>query len=90
MADFFAHSAGRAGRVYHHVRAQPSWITRIAAMAFLLIIALPIMLLVITATIIAVVIFGLLALGYKALTAIRGVLPRDDGRENVIVRRPSN
>lgn len=77
----------RAAGVYEYVARQPSWITRIALTAFLFVIALPILLLLMLAFLAAVMIFTILAIGNAALSALRGTLPRPDGRQNVRVIR---
>lgn len=80
--------ADRTERLYHFVSHQPSWITRLALMAFLIVIALPIVLLLLLAFAAAVVIFAVLTIAKAILNAGRGVLTRSDGRENVrIIRR---
>ena len=77
----------RVARSYQWAATQPSWIARAAAMAFLIVVGLPILLLVGLAVLIAVVVFGTLALVNSGLRALRNRPHGDDGRKNVIVRR---
>jgi hypothetical protein len=67
------------------VQRQPSWVSRIALLAFLVLVALPIVLLVVAAFFLATLLFAILAGANAVLNAFRGVLPRSDGRENVRV-----
>jgi hypothetical protein len=86
----YAHEGGsRAQSVFRTVAAQPSWVSRIALMAFLIVIGLPLFLLFLLALLTAIVIFSVLALANALVMAVRGALPRrSDGRENVrVIRR---
>ena len=70
------------------LRSQPSWITRAATMAFVIVIAIPIILLVMFALLVGVFVFAVLAALNLLLTRISPRLPRRDGRENVrVIRR---
>ena len=65
----------------------PGWIVRATAVAFLLVVALPVILLLMFALLIASVLFGILWLGNRAIGRVR-VLGRSEGRENVrVIRR---
>ena len=78
----------RAARAYQVAAAQPSWITRLALFTFLLVIGLPLMLLFLFALLTATVVFGTLALGHLMILKLKGLMPVQNGRENVtIIRR---
>lgn len=88
ISTFANEGAGRAGAAWRTVAAQPSWVTRFALIAFLIVIGLPILLLLFLALIVATIVFGVLALANAVLIRLRGALPRDDGRANVrVIRR---
>ncbi len=89
ISTFANDGAGRAQTVFQTVARQPSWITRIALMAFLIVIGLPIFLLLLLAIFAAVVIFSVLAVVNAIVMKVKGGLPRrPDGRENVrVIRR---
>lgn len=78
----------RVVETWRMVARQPSWVVRAAIIVFVLVFAVPILLLALVAIIAAAVVFFVLGGGYvlymKARAAIRG-----DGRKNVkvIVRR---
>jgi hypothetical protein len=73
------------------VQRQPNWVSRLALMCFLVLVALPIVLLVLAAFFVAMLLFGVLAGVNVVLNAVRGVLPRSDGRENVrVIQRRSD
>lgn len=81
-----------ASSAWRMASKQPGWVSRIAAIAFLLIIGLPILLLVGLAILAAVVVFFVLALVNLVMNIVggwfRGMGPRRDGRENVkVIRR---
>lgn len=84
-------SSGSQGaqQVWQTVSSQPSWVSRVALLAFFLVIGLPILLLVLLAVFAAVVMFSILALANAAVMWVKGRLPqRDSGRENVrVIRR---
>lgn len=77
-------------RVVEVVRSQPNWVTRWAIVAFLLIIALPVLALLLVAGVISLVVFVVLALWARLLGRHMPDWHRHDeeGRENVTVRRP--
>lgn len=89
MTSYVHHGGNRAQAVFRTVAGQPSWITRIALMTFLIIISIPILLLLLLAVLAAIIIFSVLALANAAVIAIRALLgPRSSGRENVrVIRR---
>jgi hypothetical protein len=66
-------------------QSQPGWITRLAAIAVLMVIGLPIFLLVMFAFLVGGIVFAFLALTNALVVKVKGVLPRRDGRENVRV-----
>ena len=68
--------------------SQPNWVVRAAMVAFIIVIAVPILLLVGIALIAATLVFGVLALINSIIRRIRGDGVRNDGRENVrVIRR---
>ncbi len=89
ISTFTDYGSGRAAATYRFVRAQPGWVSRLAILAFLIVIGLPILFLVMLAIATAVVVFGMLALINALVVKARGVMTsRHDGRENVrVIRR---
>jgi predicted PurR-regulated permease PerM len=74
-----------AGEAWQTVNRQPSWVVKAAALAFILVIGLPILFLVLLAMFVAVTLFFALAAVHKLIAGVRGVLPQRDGRKNVRV-----
>ncbi|MHC4427695.1 MAG: hypothetical protein ACYS0D_03715 [Planctomycetota bacterium] len=77
----------RVMRGYRWASSRPSWVARAAAVAFLIVVGLPILVLVLLAIVAAAVVFGVLAATDALLRAVRGPRRVEDGRENVRVRR---
>ncbi len=78
----------RVARGYRWALAQPSWIARVALLAFLLVVGVPIMLLVGLAVLAAVIVFAGLALLHTVINRMRGLPAAGDGRDNVrVIRR---
>lgn len=78
----------RATAAWQSINSQPSWLARAVVWAFLIVVALPLLLLMIIALLVATIVFGVLWLVNKVLLLLRPVLPRRDGRENVrVIRR---
>ena len=83
----FQSGASHAADAYRAVAAQPNWVVRAALLAFLIIVGIPFFLLLLFATFVGITIFAIGLLIHRVLTALRGVAPRHDGRENVRVIR---
>jgi hypothetical protein len=84
-----AAQAHRARSVFRTISAQPNWIFRLAGLAFILVLGLPIVALSVLAVFAAIVVFSILAAVNILMTRLRWVLPRNDGRSNVrVIRRP--
>jgi len=83
------HGQQRAGAAWRVMQSQPHWVYRWVGTLFLLILALPILVIALLALFGAVVLFIILVIVNAILRAFRAVLPRRDGRKNVkvIVRR---
>ena len=80
--------AQRASQAWQAINTQPSWIVKATTLAFLLVVGIPVLLLVLVALIVAAALFTVLWGVNRLITAFRGALPRDDGRENVrVIRR---
>ena len=79
---------GHAQSTWKAARRQPNWLLGTTVMIFLVVIALPIFLLVLLALLAATLAFLALWGINRVISAIRGLLPRDDGRRNVRVLRP--
>ena len=85
---FATSGSQRAGQAWRMASRQPSWITRITVLAFLLVIGIPVGLLILGAILAAALIFGVLVLVNGLMMKIRGLLPKRDGRKNVrVIRR---
>ena len=78
-------SSQRAGRAWQTLRAQPSWVTKAAAIAFVLVIGIPLAILLLVALVVATMVFALLWAVNRVLNLLGGALPRRDGRQNVRV-----
>ncbi|MCA9297023.1 MAG: hypothetical protein KC983_10910 [Phycisphaerales bacterium] len=87
IVNFATDGAARAQRVWSVAQQQPSWVTKIAAVTFLLVIAIPVLFLFFAALIMGLAVFIVLGIAAWILRAVRRILPHRDGRENVIVRR---
>jgi hypothetical protein len=85
--DFATGSTRRVVTSWNYARRQPGWVTRATMLAFMLVIAIPVLLLLMLAIAVATVLFFALAGVNVLLNAVRGILPRSDGRQNVVVRR---
>ena len=88
MSNFAGQGATRASAIWQTAASQPSWLSRIVLMTFILVIALPIFVLVLLALFVASIVFAALW-GVNYLVAkVRGALPHSDGRKNVrVIRR---
>ena len=80
---FVTPGSARAAEAFRRINRQPSWVTRTAALVFLLIIGLPILLLLALATIAATVVFGILGLVNALPSMFRTRRKSDAGRKNV-------
>ena len=78
-------SSQRAGRAWQTVRAQPSWVTKAAVIAFVLVIGIPLAILLFVALVVATIVFTVLWAINRVLNLVGGALPRGDGRQNVRV-----
>lgn len=65
--------------------AQPGWVRRLTLLAFLVVVGIPIALLFLLASFVALLTFGVLAGAHLLSTKVRALMPRRDGRENVRV-----
>ena len=78
----------RAGQAWRMASRQPSWITRLTVLTFLIVVGIPIALLILGAVFAAAIIFGVLVLFNSLLMKIKRLLPKRDGRQNVrVIRR---
>ncbi|TVQ54250.1 MAG: hypothetical protein EA377_05920 [Phycisphaerales bacterium] len=84
ISTIFDEGTGRARTVYRTVAQQPGWVTRAALTLFLLIIALPIVLLFLLALLAAVVLFSVLALAHGAWRKVAGLFGGGSGRSSNI------
>ncbi|MEM6332308.1 MAG: hypothetical protein AAF823_03110 [Planctomycetota bacterium] len=94
--DSYVRQSGRFGQAYGYVRRQPSWAVRLALTVGVLVVVVPVMVLVLAATLAAAVVLliaGTLARAWRWLTVggstgTPAARPRDDGRRNVrVIRR---
>jgi hypothetical protein len=77
------------------VEGQPSWVTKAALTATVLVVAVPVVLLTLAAIVVGVAVFALLGLAAMGIGAVRQIFagphvpsePMDDGRRNVRVMR---
>jgi hypothetical protein len=76
-------------RLYGYAAAQPSWVTRWALIAMVLIVVVPLALLTLAAVLVGFVVFVTLRLVAVVIASVRGAFgqhaPEDEGRENVEV-----
>ncbi len=75
----------RVASGYRWATTRPSWVARAAALAFLVVVGLPILVLVIVALLAAAMVYGVLALADAALRGFRGQPRVESGRQNVRV-----
>ena len=85
ISTFSTSGAQRAATAWQTAAAQPSWITRVTMLVFLVVVGLPLLLLILLALFAATVVFFALAAVNFVLSRFRRILPRDDGRQNVRV-----
>ena len=85
FTEFSTRGARRVSAIWQTASAQPSWVSRVALITFILVIGVPIFLLVTLALIAATFVFAVLIGVNWLLTRIRGTLPVRDGRDNVRV-----
>ena len=84
--QFTRTQAGVAGqRVRAYASVQPNWLARFVLVAFIIVVATPILLLAVLIGIIALIGLMIASAINMLLGAISGILPRRDGRENVRV-----
>lgn len=80
----------RAARAYQWVARQPSWVTKFALLAFLIVIGIPVFIILMLAVVASVIVFGGLAALNLLVLRLRSLLPHADGRSRnvrVIDRR---
>ena len=89
ISAFSSTATDAAGSTVRMIRAQPNWLIKLLALIFVIVVVLPLALLMIVVVLIAALVIAVLA-GIRVLMGrLRGLLPRDDGRSNVLVmRRP--
>jgi len=86
IREHAARSGDGAVRFVTIVQRQPSWITRAALGAALLMFAAVVLLLVVPALLVAMVVFTALAVAHATVRSVRSLLRLDgDGRRNVRV-----
>lgn len=82
---FVAPGSSQFTNVFRQVNRQPNWAIKVAALVFLLIVGIPILALLVIATITATVVFAVIALGNALLNKCRSIGKGDAGRKNVRV-----
>ena len=85
ISTFSGSGAQRAAAAWQTAASQPSWVARAALLVFLIVVGLPLLALFLVALFLATIVFAVLAGVNFVLLKIRGILPRNDGRENVRV-----
>jgi hypothetical protein len=86
--SFSTGAVDRTRVAWRSAAEQPNWIVKVTALAFLLVVVLPILLLLAVAGLVAAVVFAVLIGFHRLRLALSGLRPRDDGRENVrVIRR---
>jgi hypothetical protein len=88
ITTFATGGARHAGVAWNAARRQPSWLMTVTATVFMLVVALPIILLFVLALVAATIVFAALWGVNRIAAAMRSVLPRRDGRRNVRVLPP--
>lgn len=79
----------RFTRVYAEVRSRPSWVWKFASLAAVLVFVVPIVTLLLTATLTFAVVFVVLSLAHRAYLGVRSLFTDEgEGRRNVRVVRP--
>lgn len=80
----------RAARAFQWVARQPSWVTKFAMVAFLIVIGIPVFIILMLAIVASVIVFGGLAALNLLVIRLRSLLPHAEGRSSnvrVIDRR---
>ena len=85
FTQFSTRGARRVSAMWQTAAAQPSWVSRVALITFILVIGVPIFLLVTLALAAASFVFAILLGVNYVLMKIRGAMPHRDGRKNVRV-----
>ncbi|MHC4947078.1 MAG: hypothetical protein ACYTG1_02290 [Planctomycetota bacterium] len=88
IQTFGSRQRERGLRGYRWAASQPSWIVRVALVTFVAIVAIPFAVLLLLALLLAVVVFGGLALVNLGMERVRALVRGPDRSSNVrIVRR---
>lgn len=89
ISSFASEGADRTRAAWTTVQRQPGWLVKATAIAFIVVLGLPLLLLLLLALVVATAIFATLFAVNFLLAAVRGALPGGgDGRENVrVIRR---
>jgi len=82
---FVTPGSARAAEAFRRINQQPGWVTKTAALVFLLVVGLPILLLLVVATIAATVVFGILGLLNALPGLFKGGRTPEAKRKNVRV-----
>ncbi len=72
----------RAARAYQWAARQPSWVTKFALLAFLIVIGIPVFIILMLAVVASVIVFGGLAALNLLVIRLRSLLPHADGRSS--------
>lgn len=88
LNDFFNAGSEQSGTVWRTVSRQPSWITKLTVLVFIIVIGIPILLLVLAGAIVAMCVFGVLMLFHLGKMKITQLFAGNEGRQNVrVIRR---
>jgi len=88
IAQYANQGQQRATAAWQRINTQPSWIVKATALAFILVVGVPIVLLILLALVVASVLFAILWGVNQIILGFKGFLPEREGRKNVrVIRR---
>ncbi len=88
ISSYANRGSARTRAAWETIQRQPGWLVKATALAFIIVLGLPLLLLLLLALLIATIIFAVLFGVHFLLAPLRGARRDRDGRENVrVVRR---
>lgn len=88
IRTFTAQQRDRWAGGWRWAASRPGWVVRLAAVTFLVLVALPLLFFLGVAILAAAVVFAAVGIGAALASKVRSLFPRRDGRVNVrVIRR---
>ena len=82
---FISPGGEQVAEAFRKINRQPNWVLRTAVLVFLLLVAIPILALVLLATVAATAVFAILAIWNSFLKLLKGGKRQEQRRKNVRV-----